>query len=94
MTRKDEVDETIHLLRIKTNQIVAHYKTECDFDKIKYHWLLRSGHKDIVNAETNTNVYILEPFSLKTDEYAVQVTVTIIRKGIKSEIATGVRKVL
>ncbi|XP_044253193.1 polycystin-1-like, partial [Tribolium madens] len=84
---KNDDDETIHLLRIKSNQIVAHFQTECDFDEIKYHWLLRDEDlKNHVDTETNTNTYILEPFALKSGLYAVQITVKLLRKESKNEL--------
>nr|XP_015838186.1 PREDICTED: sperm receptor for egg jelly-like [Tribolium castaneum] len=72
---------------MKSNQIIAHYETECDFDGIKYHWLVRDENgNDVINTETNTNTYILHHFALKTEVYGVMVTVTLTRKESKKEL--------
>lgn len=85
---ENAADVFLNLSRTKIEQVVARFTTLCKYDSVKYKWGIRtqdSANTKILERTTKSNTFVLEPFTLERNFYAIEVEVNIIRVGVEDK---------
>jgi hypothetical protein len=78
-------EKTMYLSRIKTNQIVANFRSNCPYDDISYNWMIKDEYKVVLTSNNSHNVLLLKPFALEIGGYGMQVEARVVRDGTKQD---------